>query len=219
MLVACFFLGKGIAKSLLVEKRKDGKTRVASRHGVGLCDCRAAASRASLPSHFVLTEPPLVLQRPASCEDHQEPKRTTRDQKEPPGTNEPWTFRDYPIIAEVLGLEENMSKTQSGVKIQSKSQSQSTKLMMMYLVLAVVILNYFLYPLIITFRENLDRGVFYFSRWTGGGFPPSPWAATSQKGVGDPELVRIFHPVLSHIFGGPELVRLFVANIWTTNQV
>ena len=28
-----------------------------------------------------------------------------------------------------------------------------------------------------------------------------------------------FHPVLSHIFGGPELVRLFVANIWTTNQV
>ena len=37
--------------------------------------------------------------------------------------------------------------------------------------------------------------------------------------LGDPELVRLFHPVLSHIFGGPELVRLFVANIWTTNQV
>ena len=195
-----------------------------------MCDCRAAAtraSRASLPSHFVLTEPPLVLQRPASCEDHQEPKRTTMDQKEPAGTNEPWTFRDYPIIAEVLGLEENMSKTQSGVKIQSKSQSQSTKLMMMYLVLAVVILNYFLYPLIITFRENLDRGVFYFSRWTGGGFPPSPWAATSQKGVGDPELVRLFILFCHIIFGGsrigetfsssfvtlflgdPELVRLF----------
>ena len=156
--------------------------------------------------------------RRLSCRGRR-PERTTRDQKEPAGTNEPGTFRDYPIIAEVLGLEENMSKTQSGVKIQSKSQSQSTKLMMMYWVLAVVILNYFLYPLIITFRENLDRGVFYFSRWTGGGFPPSPWAATSQKGVGDPELVRIFHPVLSHIFGGPELVRLFVANIWTTNQV
>ena len=90
---------------------------------------------------------------------------------------------------------------------------------MMYSVLAVVVLNYFLYRLTITFRENLDRGVFYFSRWTGGGFPPSPWAATSQRGVGDPELVRLFHPVLSHIFGGPELVRLFVANIWTTNQV
>ena len=139
--------------------------------------------------------------RRLSCRGRR-PVRTTRDQKEPPGTNEPWTFRDYPIIAEVLGLEENMSKTQSGVKIQSKSQSQSTKLMMMYLVLAVVILNYFLYPLIITFRENLDRGVFYFSRWTGGGFPPSPWAATSQKGVGDPELVRLFHLVLSHYFWG-----------------
>ena len=37
--------------------------------------------------------------------------------------------------------------------------------------------------------------------------------------LGDPKLVRLFHPVLSHIFGGPELVRLFVANIWTTNQV
>ena len=131
MLVACFFLGKGIAGTASREKGKMGKPEL-SLDTEWVC---VIVGRLQVGPPFRRT---LSSQsRRLSCRGRR-PERTTRDQKEPAGTNEPWTFRDYPIIAEVLGLEENMSKTQSGVKIQSKSQSQSTKLMMMYLVLAVV---------------------------------------------------------------------------------
>ena len=195
-----------------------------------MCDCRAAASRASLPSHFVLTEPPLVLQRPASCEDHQGPKRTTRDQR---------TMDFQGLPKNCRGFRTGREHVQNPKWSENPKQKPEPKHKIDDDVLGVGSCNIELLsvPSNNNFqRKSRQRSLLLFKMdgrrvsSLSVGSNESEGSGGSRIGetfsscfvtlfLGDPKLVRLFHPVLSHIFGGPELVRLFVANIWTTNQV